>query len=124
MANPGPKRDPLAGGGQTLTDRVQERVNIATRALDRRSRAVSPKARPAKRTKASASGAAAPDRDVLVLREVFTDLGKRYRQYRLRTGAPISPAIRTAARAFKAEPSLRALVPVAGFLDELDLLDW
>jgi hypothetical protein len=36
----------------------------------------------------------------------------------------VTPALRDAARAFKQEPSLLSLVPVAGFLDDLKLLEW
>jgi hypothetical protein len=52
------------------------------------------------------------------------DLGRRYRLFRERTRTPVSPAIRCAAEAFRAQPSLTALIPVAGFLDDLALLDW
>jgi hypothetical protein len=100
-------------------------VNAAAIAQQRRDGAARPLIRPARKTKPANGEAASPrDRETRALRAVFVDLGKRYRQYRERTGAPLSPAIRTAARAFKAEPSLVALVPVAGFLDELALLDW
>ena len=126
MAKSGPKRDPLAGGGQSLADRVRDRVELATRSVDRRDGATRPKARRGRRGKAEvvAANDDSPTRDVRILREVFTDLGRRYRKYRERTGAPISAEIKSAAIAFKAEPSIRALVPVAGYLDELDLLDW
>jgi hypothetical protein len=125
MSKTSSNRDPLAGGGRSLADRVQDRVTAAAHAQQRRDGAVRPLIRPARKTKKVTGQAATPhDREARALRAVFVDLGKRYRQYRERTGAPLSPAIRTAARAFKAEPSLLALVPVAGFLDDLALLDW
>ena len=58
------------------------------------------------------------------LRIVFRDLGKRYTAYRQNSGVKPSRAIRVAVRKFRAGPSLAALIPVAGVLDELALLDW
>ena len=57
------------------------------------------------------------------LKRVFRELGISYRRYRKRSGDPVVPAIRDAAYEFRAEPSLASLVTVAGFLDELELLD-
>ena len=125
MPKNGSNHEPLAGGGRSLAERVQDRVNAAAHAQQRRDGAARPKIRPARKAKTGVGQPASPlDREARALRAVFVDMGKRYRQYRERTGAPLSPAIRTAARAFKAEPSLLALVPVAGFLDDLSLLDW
>ena len=125
MPKPGSKGKTLSGGGQSLTDRVRDRVAEAATKLDRRDRASRPRIRPAGRPKRAASAATTnPERESKALRAVYLDLGNRYRQYRERTGTPVSKTIQTAARAFKADPSLVALVPVAGFLDELSLLDW
>ena len=63
-------------------------------------------------------------REVRALRIVFRELGETHRQYRRRTQAPVSIPLRSAAIAFKQEPSLMSLVPVAGFLDDMHLLAW
>jgi hypothetical protein len=62
--------------------------------------------------------------EVRALRAVFHELGETHRQYRRRTGTPVSADLRSAAMAFKQEPSLISLLPVAGFLDDLQLLEW
>jgi hypothetical protein len=57
------------------------------------------------------------------LKRVFRDLGVSYRRYRSQVGGPVAPGLRDAAYSFRAQPSLASLVTVAGFLDELKLLD-
>jgi hypothetical protein len=55
---------------------------------------------------------------------IFRELGDAHRRYRLRTRIPGTPALRAAAYAFKQEPSVLSLVPVAAFLDDLGILPW
>ncbi len=112
----------MSGGRRSLAQRVEDRVSRAAQARRRRHGAARPRIRPAKRPTDAAH--AAHDGEAKALRDVFVDLGERYRAYRRRTGTPISPVIRSAACAFRAEPSLLALIPVAGHLDDLSLLDW
>ena len=92
---------------QTLTDRVQARVDAARLVVDRRTTG-GPKRQDARESKS--------------LRRVFRDLGVSYRRYRSQTGAPVIPELRDAAYNFRAEPSLTSLVAVAVFLDDLDLM--
>ena len=66
----------------------------------------------------------AMSREVRALRVVFREMGRTHRQYRQRTQTPISTDLRSAAIAFRQEPSLMSLVPVASFLDEMRLLEW
>jgi hypothetical protein len=123
---PQPDRPATAGASRPLVERVRDQVLLAHRALERRDGASRPRIRRRSRERLNPSaGPPTPlSREVRALRRVFGDLGVVYRQYRRRTGEPVSVAIRTAANAFKQEPSLIALVPVAGFLDDLELLDW
>lgn len=131
MSNNPPASEDLAtnGPGRPLVDRVRERVVRAGRAIERQDTARRPRVR--RRTERRRSPAA-PDsppaepltREVRALRSVFTDLGAAHRQYRRRTGESVSPELHAAAQAFKAAPSLVSLVPVAEFLDDLDLLEW
>ncbi len=117
-----------AGLPQPLTDRVLDRVREAGLALDRQARATRPRA-PRRRRVAdpsAASDARTPEqvREARSLRRVFLDLGDSYRQYRQRTGEPVSPGIRSAADRFRRERTLASLVSVAATLDELDILTW
>ena len=115
-----PPNDPVrAGSPRPLHDRVRDRVLLASDALERGDQAWS--------HGVQVVGGDPPrqlNREVMALRQVFSELGITYRQYRRRTGEPLSLPLRAAATAFKHEPSLLALVPVAGFLDDLKLLDW
>jgi hypothetical protein len=61
-------------------------------------------------------------RDIQSLKRVFRDMGYAYRRYRRQTGEPTVPGLRDAAYTFRENPSLPALVGVAAFLDNLDLL--
>jgi hypothetical protein len=63
-------------------------------------------------------------REARSLRRVFEDLGTAYRRYRKETGAPVSPAVRDAAKRFRKELSVVSLASVAGRLDELKILNW
>jgi hypothetical protein len=107
---------------QTLTDRVQARVNAARLVVDRRAIATAPKRQRRARPASSASPNQEEVRESQSLRRVFRDLGVSYRRYRSQTGDRVVPGLRDAAYNFRAEPSLTSLVAVAAFLDELDLL--
>lgn len=112
-ANPAPST--------SLRTRVERRVMEAGEALSRRRRA--------RKTGVRARRPAAPapvDAELVraSLGSVFRELGDAHRRYRQRTGNSGTAELRAAARAFKAEPALPALVTVAAFLDELGLLHW
>ena len=114
---------------ETLTDRVLARVTDAGRAVDRRTGATRP--RSARRSPSAADPLAAsatrtPEqiREARSLRRVFHDLGVSYRQYRRQTGAPVSSDVRDAAKRFRRELNVSALVSVAACLDELEILTW
>ena len=114
---------------RSLTDRVLARVNDAAVALDLRARATRPKSgrrRPAVSDPLAASLTRSPAqlREERSLRRVFLDLGDSYREYRRRTGAPVSEDVRAAAVRFRRERNVPALVLVAASLDQLDLLPW
>lgn len=102
-----------------LIERVRERVDKAAASLgdgsrhERRS-----KAKPALTL---ASGA---PRETRALRRVFREMGRTQRTARRQTGQAPSPIVREAARAFRRDPSLSALVLVAASLDEVGLLSW
>jgi hypothetical protein len=114
---------------QTLSDRVLARVNDAALVVDRRAKATRPKS--------TRHRAQAPDplaagvtrtpeqvREARSLRRVFLDLGDCYREYRRRTGAPVSANVRAAADRFRHELTMPTLVSVAASLDQLDILPW
>jgi hypothetical protein len=63
-------------------------------------------------------------REARVLRRVFLDLGESYREYRTRTGSPVSSEVRDAACAFKRNRDLDSLITVAGLLDRQESLRW
>jgi hypothetical protein len=113
----------------SIADRVRLRVDAAGVAFDRRHSATRPKRR--------RPGAVVPlvpptesDADVLhrreraCLRSVFLELGEAHRRYRAKTGEVGTPALRAAANAFKSDPSVGLLIPVATFLDDLGILTW
>ncbi len=112
-----------------LAERVRDRLTLAGTAFDRRAAASRPKAR-RRKTTAPTEPAAGQTADPLhareraCLRAVFHELGDAHRGYRARTGHTVTPALRAATTAFKQEPSLLSLVPVAAFLDELGILAW
>jgi hypothetical protein len=118
--------DPQA---QTLTDRVLARVNDAALAADRRAKATRPRSarRRAESSDPLAAGTTrspAQVREARSLRRVFLDLGDCYRDYRRRTGAPVSEDVRAAANRFRRELTVPTLVGVAASLDQLDILPW
>src|SRR6476660_1915981 len=100
---------------RTLTDRVLARVSDAAAAADQRAKATRPKSA-RHRSRASDSLAAhatrSPEqlREARSLRRVFHDLGDCYRDYRRRTGAPVSDDVRAAATRFRRELTMPALV--------------
>ena len=106
---------------QTLTDRVQARVDAARLVVDRRTTG-GPKRQRRARPASTGSPTLQEARESKSLRRVFRDLGVSYRRYRSQTGAPVIPELRDAAYNFRAEPSLTSLVAVAVFLDDLDLM--
>jgi hypothetical protein len=125
---PRPAGSDDAALSQTLTDRVLARVNDAGRSEDRRASAARPRAArrraPADPLAAALTRTPAQVREARSLRRVFEALGISYRQYRRKTGAPVSPAVRAAACRFRKELSMPSLVVVAGRLEELHILDW
>ena len=96
---------------RSLLERVRGRVGNVTHQLKRRDNGSIP---------ASTQEA----REVRALFVVYRTLGRTHRRYRERTGEHVPPNLKAAARAFKREPSVVSLAPVAGFLDELRLLKW
>jgi hypothetical protein len=121
--------DPDAEHPQTLTDRVLARVGAAGRAVDRRTSATRRKparGKPAPSDPLSASVTRTPAqvREARSLRWVFRNLGRSYRQYRRRTGAPVSREVRAAAYRFRRQLDLASLVSLAACLDELEILTW
>ena len=92
---------------QSLTDLIAERVIQARLDVEARSR---------KRE------SPAEVRETQSLNRVFREMGYAYRRYRSQTGKPVVPGLRDAAYAFRANPSLPALVAVAAYLEKLDLL--
>jgi hypothetical protein len=109
---------------ETLTDRMLERVKAARRAVDRSASATRPKVR-GRRARPADPGSPnmKETRETQALMRVFQDLGTSYRRYRNQIGGPVAPGLRDAAYSFRAAPTLASLVAVAGFLDQLELLD-
>lgn len=101
-----------------ILDRVRERVDRAAASLGPEKRV---ERRGPKLTRGS--GTAKPG-EVRALRRVFREMGRTQRTTRHQTGQPPSPVVREAARAFRRDPSLSALVLVAASLDEVGLLSW
>jgi len=119
---------PFAPPIDVLADRVRSRLNVVGQAFDRRAAASRPRNRRSKAPR-QAEGALSTSetlhaRERACLRAVFHELGDAHRTYRARTGQNVTPALRAATSAFKLEPSLISLVPVAAFLDELGILAW
>jgi hypothetical protein len=110
-----------AASPQALIDRVLARVREAGVAVDKRARATKPNK---SRRNGDITQTSAQMREIRSLRWVFHDMGDSYRQYRRRTGARVTPAVRDAADRFKREQNVPALVSLAGCLDELDVLSW
>lgn len=123
------KRGASGAGSDALTERVRQRVTLAGQAFDRRSTASRPKSRRKKTAQPAEQGnghAGEPVRtkEQVCLRAVFHELGDAHRAYRARTGQTVTPSLRAATNAFKLDPTLLTLVPVAAYLDELDILAW
>lgn len=125
-------RTPSASQGPTppsrsLLERVHAQVRRAGRALERRDQGLLPGLRPAQDHGEASTEGRAPvpsPRELRALRLVYHTLGRTHLRHREQTGEPVPPALKAAARAFKREPSVSSLVPVAGFLDDLGLLKW
>jgi hypothetical protein len=95
---------------QAITDRVLARVQHESQIVDRLPRL--------RRRSQSIN------REARSLRRVFSDLGDSYRDYRRRTGEPVSAEIRAAAERFRKERNVDNLVSVAASLDRLEILTW
>ncbi len=108
-----------------IADRVAERLDRAGQAFDRRNGAIRPRKRVAAVSLASQNEAdSLARRDLACLRSVFAELGDAHRRYRNQTGQAGTPALRAAAEAFKLAPSTGSLLPVAVFIDDLQILTW
>jgi hypothetical protein len=121
---PRPVSEPAALS-QSLADRVAERVINARLALEAEPKLKRSSARRTRRASGTSlfeSKNDAERRETQSLKQVFREMGDAYRRYRSQTGGPVVPGLRDAAYKFRAEPSLPALVAVAAYLDELDLL--
>lgn len=113
-------------GSPPLLERVRARVLSANHALQRRDSAPpsgrqAPQLTAESAEKPSSVPLSIEHRALLV---VYHTLGRTHRRHRERTGEHVPPGLKDAARAFKREPSVSSLVPVAGFLDDLGLLKW
>lgn len=130
MTNPPdlPDRSTLSSSNLALADRLRERLAVAGAQFDRRAGATRPRSRGRKASPLLDSSQPVADyshrKERACLRAVFHELGDAHRIYRARTGNNVTPGLRAATTAFKQEPSLISLVPVAAFLDELGLLAW
>lgn len=114
----------LAEFPESLTARVQARVNEARLVVGRRARVGRPKSKRSRRP-APDSTTSSRSEEILEsksLRRVFRDFGTSYRRNRRQTGDRVVPGLRDAAYNFRAKPSFASLVAVAAYLDELDLL--
>jgi hypothetical protein len=129
MSDPSsPSGDRDSAVSRTLTDRVLARVNEAGLVVDRRehtARRSSRHRRPdGDRLAASVTRTPEQIREARSLRRVFHELGDSYRDYRRRTGEPVSAEVRDAATRFRREISVPSLVSVAACLDQLEILSW
>jgi hypothetical protein len=114
----------MTASPETLKNRVLARVKAARREVDQRAGASRPKVKRGQPRPANPESPVTEETlDSESLKRVFRQLGVSYRRYRKETGDPVVPAIRDAAISFRAEPSLASLVTLAGYLDELELLD-
>lgn len=110
LAAPVPDPSSLPSNGsspdQRLTERVIARLKVAHRNVP---------GRPGHGRRRRVT-----DSDIRALRRVFRDLGESYRDYRKRTGEPVSSEVRDAALRFRRDLDLVSLVSVAAVLDRLD----
>ncbi len=126
MATNFPRPERSNGNGRgSLADRVRDRVVAVQRAQERRAGATRPKIGRKPRAEATPkpANASAQSDEVTALQSVFREFGRLHRQYRERTGEHLSAPLRAAVIAFKQEPSMFSLLAVAGFLDDLELLE-
>ena len=121
MATPSESPETSSPAPRPLIDRVRERVDKAAASLGPSGR---PERRGAKTAKTARTLASGPPREVRALRRVFREMGRTQRSARRQSGQAPSPVVREAARAFRRDPSLSALVLVAASLDEVGLLSW
>jgi hypothetical protein len=118
MATPSESPETPSSPARPLIERVRERVDKAAASLGDGGRHERRGVKPA-RTLSSG-----PPREVRALRRVFREMGRTQRTARRQTGQAPSPVVREAARAFRRDPSMSALVLVAASLDEVGLLSW
>jgi hypothetical protein len=134
LAGPMPRKSARSISGShntfehSLTDRVRDRVEEASRALDRGK----PRGRQSSKLAQNRLGAATSPtksdaealREKRSLRHVYKELRGTYRKHRRDSGQAALPELKEAVQAFKRGPSLTSLVVVAAFLDERGLLAW
>lgn len=118
MAAPPKSPDPSSTPTRPLVERVRERVDQAASRLGEPGRHDRRRAKPARPVGSGATP------EVRALRRVFREMGRTQRTARRQSGQAPSPVVREAARAFRRDPSMSALVLVAASLDEVGLLSW
>ncbi|HEX2637399.1 MAG TPA: hypothetical protein VHL81_09720 [Gemmatimonadales bacterium] len=111
---------------QTVIDKVLARVSDAALTVDQRSQATRPRTsprRPVPLDRLAADTTRTPEqvREARSLRLVFSEFGDSYREFRRRTGAPVSADVRDAATRFRRELSVNSLATVAARLEELQI---
>ena len=111
---------------QTVIDKVLARVSDAALTVDQRSQATRPRTshrRPVPLDRLAADVTRTPEqvREARSLRLVFSEFGDSYREFRRRTGAPVSADVRDAATRFRRELSVKSLATVAARLEELQI---
>ena len=122
--NSGFSADPAPTPGTPLVERVRNRVQHVRGRLDRREGLGLRRSEAGEAVVARSDSSTPWSRELRALRIVFREMGRTHRQYRRLTHSPISMDLRSAAIAFRQEPSLMSLVPVASFLDDMRLLKW
>jgi hypothetical protein len=111
---------------QTVIDKVLARVSDAALTVDQRSQVTRPRTshrRPVPLDRLAADATRTPEqvREARSLRLVFSEFGDSYREFRRRTGAPVSADVRDAATRFRRELSVNSLATVAARLEELQI---
>jgi hypothetical protein len=103
---------PSSQPSRTLTDRVLARIRDAEATVE------------TSESRRHAHSGQTPEqvRQARSLRRVFVDLGTSYREFRRRTGADVSPAVKDAACRFRRELDVTSLVAVAASLDQVEAL--
>jgi hypothetical protein len=108
----------------SLTERIRKRVDTARQAVELRAKATRPRAGSRLVPPTDSNGSnPEEERAAQSLKRVFRDLGLTYRRHRSQVGGAVTPGLRDAAYKFREQPTFASLVVVAGFLDELKLLD-